>query len=50
MNLPPLGRKINERLCPLSRFPWGKGRGGRETPTPPKAGGSPYKRVFKAPC
>ena len=39
-----------DRFCPFPVSPKGKGRGGRETPTPPKAGGSPYKRVFKAPC
>ena len=34
---------------PISRFPPpGESRGGRVPPTPPKAGGSPHKRGFKA--
>ena len=48
---PARQRKSDKEISPLSRFPQGGKAGvGGSTPTPPEAGGSPYKRVFKAPC
>jgi hypothetical protein len=34
-------------FCPLSRFPKGESRGGRETPTPPKAAAPPTRGFSK---
>ena len=49
LNFPPLGRKINQECPPFPVSPKGDKGKGREAPqTPPRAGGSPYKRVFKA--